>query len=92
MRWADKINGSVGTLLSHALFGLGAFAFVYGFVVDVWIIKIVLIGSGAIMIALGSGLLEAFFPNLFKTSGELDEEFNSKRRFGKKRPKNKPRD
>jgi len=84
MRWADKINGDVGSLLTYFLGPVGALVFLYGFVVDTLLARLLLIGLGAVLVALASGLLEIFFPKLFKTSSELNDEFNKRRRFGKK--------
>ncbi|MAP95933.1 MAG: hypothetical protein CMK07_13375 [Ponticaulis sp.] len=81
--WADKINGNLGDFLDQVIVGLGiAIGFViWSLAAPIWIAAII-----GLLLACGLPLFLHFrFPGLYMTAGEKDEEFEQRRRFGRKR-------
>lgn len=83
LNWADMSNRSVGEFVDKLLFGGGIAAGIalWAFDLPLWIAVLV----GASLSCGGPIFLHIRFPGLYITAAEKDEEFEQKRRFGKKR-------
>jgi hypothetical protein len=84
MGWPDKINGTIGNVVDYAFFSfwsLTAFISVFHWNLPAWSLLFVWM----VPVCAIPFLLRYRWPGLYKTASELDDEFNERRRFGKRK-------